>query len=47
MEDEISILLYLIFSMTIIIIFLTIVAYLIDLEYRKTSKIISNKATLF
>ncbi|CAD8154295.1 unnamed protein product [Paramecium octaurelia] len=46
MENELTILLYLIFSMTIIIIFLTIISYQIDLEYRKSSRTISQKASL-
>ncbi|CAD8158314.1 unnamed protein product [Paramecium pentaurelia] len=46
MENELNILLYLIFSMSIIIIFLTIISYQIELEYRKSSRIISQKATL-
>ncbi|CAD8065699.1 unnamed protein product [Paramecium primaurelia] len=46
MEQELNVLLYLIFYMSIIIILLTIIAYLIELEYRKCSKIISNKASL-
>ncbi|CAD8077958.1 unnamed protein product [Paramecium sonneborni] len=46
MEYELNILLYLIFCMSIIIALLTIIAYLIELEYRKCSKIISNKASI-
>ncbi|CAD8079797.1 unnamed protein product [Paramecium sonneborni] len=46
LENELTILLYLIFSMTIIILLLTIIAYQIDLEYRKSSRTISQKATL-
>ncbi|CAD8091117.1 unnamed protein product [Paramecium sonneborni] len=46
LDYELTILLFVIFSMSIIIILLTILTYQIDLEYRKCSRTISQKATL-